>query len=414
MKQTIVMSLIGLFLGFQAMAQEWPHWRGPHDKFIASERKLNIDAVQNPVKMLWKANVGYGHSTVSILKGRLYTLGETHVISGKDTLIQEQLFCLDAVTGRALWHYGLPALPGRYPGPGSTPWLTEEAVIFQSRAGTVYNVNPNTRQLSWKQDLVAADIAVPTAWGCCSSPVLVGQKILVNAGASGVALNLSDGRILWSGGQAKSGHATPVVFQESGRHLAAFQSDTHFSVVDIDDGTVLAQMPWDSDMDPVKIKGGFYLAGGHKRGLGSMRVDWKEGALSTVWTSSENTHAFQPAIIQDGFAYGIHWKNRRVQPLQCVDLEDGSVRWTQSFGRWGAPLLTETYILMVTGLGELSIAATSPDKYEELGRMTLAAIDEKQLAIDGRPECIWTTPVLNAGLLYVRSTYGDLYCVDLR
>ena len=53
---------------------DWPRFRGPDGNGISKETAWNPDALNTP-KILWKANVGHGHSSVAIKGDRLYNMG---------------------------------------------------------------------------------------------------------------------------------------------------------------------------------------------------------------------------------------------------------------------------------------------------------------------------------------------------
>jgi hypothetical protein len=59
------------------------------------------------------------------------------------------------------------------------------------------------------------------------------------------------------------------------------------------------------------------------------------------------------------------------------------------------------------------IAGASPGGFEVISRAMVLSPGEQDLPHEKR-SFIWTHPVLANGLLYLRNTYGDLVCVDLR
>ena len=46
---------------------DWPRWRGPNGDGISMETDWDPEALAEGPKILWKVNVGKGHSNVSIL-----------------------------------------------------------------------------------------------------------------------------------------------------------------------------------------------------------------------------------------------------------------------------------------------------------------------------------------------------------
>ncbi|MCK5147168.1 PQQ-like beta-propeller repeat protein [bacterium] len=397
-----------------SMAQDWSAWRGPNGNFISDDTQWNPQSINSGTKVLWRADVGYGHTNVSILNGKLFTMGESVKYAGNDTTYTESVTCLDSKTGKEIWSYDYPGAHGRYPGPGATPYVDNKYLYTQTRAGVILCLNSKTGKLIWQRDLVKDGITQLTHWGCCSSPVPVGNSLLINAGSAGVSLDLATGSVIWKSENTMSGHATPVVFKEGGKVLAAIQSDRDFHIINVDNGEIVTSMKWDSDQDPVKVGSQFFLAGGHKRGEGSKLLNWKDNQLTPVWELKTLAHGFQPSIIKDGHAYAVDLKNRRSHPLNCIELSTGKIKWEKNFGEWGALLAAGEYLIWIGGLGELVVAKASSSAYEEVGRMTVFDIKKDELGIDGQPRTCWTTPVLINGNVYVRNTYGEIACISLK
>ena len=57
------------------------------------ETDWDPDSLSGGTRILWKADVGFGHSNVAIKDNRLYTMGGNEV------------FCLNAETGEEIWQY---------------------------------------------------------------------------------------------------------------------------------------------------------------------------------------------------------------------------------------------------------------------------------------------------------------------
>ena len=108
LKSLMFAMLAALFLTFWATAKtevpgEWPQWRGARRDGISTETGLLKQWPADGPAQLWKTNgLGNGYSTVSITKGRIFTMG----LKGN----REFVIALDAADGK-------PAL-------GAGPWRT--------------------------------------------------------------------------------------------------------------------------------------------------------------------------------------------------------------------------------------------------------------------------------------------------
>src|SRR5689334_22000460 len=56
-------------------AEDWPHWRGPNFNGISTEKAWSAQWPPEGPKVLWKASVGIGFSSISVAQGRVYTMG---------------------------------------------------------------------------------------------------------------------------------------------------------------------------------------------------------------------------------------------------------------------------------------------------------------------------------------------------
>ncbi len=79
-----------------ACGSDWAAWRGPFQNGVSLETGLTSSTQD----ILWRVPYG-GHSTPVISNGRLFAIN----LTGKGVTEQEEVFALDAATGKDLWHY---------------------------------------------------------------------------------------------------------------------------------------------------------------------------------------------------------------------------------------------------------------------------------------------------------------------
>src|SRR5207302_767957 len=112
-----LLSISALLAGASAQAEDWHRWRGPDANGISKETGWQSKWPAEGPKQLWKASVGTGFSSMTVSKGRVYTMGN----DGDKT---DTIFCLDAATGAQVWKYSYEgALDPKYyeGGPSATP-----------------------------------------------------------------------------------------------------------------------------------------------------------------------------------------------------------------------------------------------------------------------------------------------------
>jgi outer membrane protein assembly factor BamB len=83
-------------------ADDWAHWRGPHQNGVAFDKNLpesfSLDAKKANSNLIWSMPFGC-RSTPVIVNNRVYVINSV----GKDVLEGERVMCLDADTGKVLW-----------------------------------------------------------------------------------------------------------------------------------------------------------------------------------------------------------------------------------------------------------------------------------------------------------------------
>jgi len=130
-------------------ANDWPQWRGPDRNGISHETGwLQGWPEGASPRVAWRAAVGKGHSAVSIVDGRAFTMGW----DGK----QDTLSCFHAATGHVIWQqsYPCPTIL-QWPGPRAAPTVHEGVVYTLSQHGHLRAWDAQTGEPRWQRDLPA-------------------------------------------------------------------------------------------------------------------------------------------------------------------------------------------------------------------------------------------------------------------
>jgi outer membrane protein assembly factor BamB len=393
--------LSGLILSGAAVGADWPHWRGPELTGISKETGFSTNWSAEP-KVLWRAKVGQGYSSISVVEGRAYTMGWD---GGKD-----HVRCLDAVSGKELWvhSYPCPKFDRYHPGgTGSTPTVHDGRVYTLSKQGDFFCLDASSGQVIWRKDLVTdlGGPAIPT-WGFSGSPVVHGRAILVDVGIV-AAFDSKTGQELWRSENRLAGYSTPMPFKRDGKELIAAFHSPGLIVLDATSGKTVATYPWLTKPDvnasiPIVAGAGelIFISSGYGRGATLVRL--RDGTIEKVWENTEMKNHMNPSVLIGGQLYGFDGNNGRPDTqLACIDLETGNVRWKQGGLGCGALMAAGDKLVIFSEKGELVIAQASPESYKELARgQILGSIS-------------WTAPVLANGRIYCRNDKGDVACVDV-
>src|SRR5687768_9795650 len=148
---------------------DWPQWRGPNRNGISAE--TGWTPTSNP-RRVWSAQVGQGFSSVAVVGGRVYTMGNA---GGKDWI-----HCLNTATGKPVWQHTFQASAGDYPGPRATPTVSGGRVYTLNRYGLAHCINAAAGKPLWQTDVRALVSAEQPGWGFGGSPLLHGNLVLYN------------------------------------------------------------------------------------------------------------------------------------------------------------------------------------------------------------------------------------------
>jgi outer membrane protein assembly factor BamB len=387
-----------------ALAQpaEWSQWRGPaHDGVFPEDATWRTDWQQRPPKTLWRVEVGIGYSGLAISQGRAYTVGN---IDGKDTV-----YCLDAATGETIWtksySQDLVAIynPG---GPNAPPVIDGDWLYIFSKEGLVSCFAKADGALRWQTDLIQRASAKMPTWGFASAPLILGDRLYLNANQSGVALEKQTGQIVWNSPTDECGYASVVAMSFRNTPALAVLGNRELFIVRQDNGQPLWQVPWATNMgensaEPVPLGNTLYVSSWWDMGAALF-----EPAAGTdpVWRNLDFQNHIAAPVAYQGYLYGAHGPvHRRTQKVAivCVEIASGKTAWSEPALR-GSVIVAGGKLLILTHDGALIAAEATPVAYRELARHA------------GLGARTWTPPTLHHGQLFVRDADGFAVCLDLR
>ena len=380
---------------------DWPRWRGPNGDGISKETGWNPKALEGGAKVKWQANVGDGYSAVAIRDGKLYTMGNTN---GQDVVL-----CLEAGTGKEVWRHTYPCAKGDYAGPRVTPTLDGNAVLTLSREGHVFSLNALTGEVLWKTNLVSDLKAKNNQWGLASSPYIVGELVLFNAGKCGIALKKATGETAWSTAPGPGAYATPVLFDVDNKKCAAIFGQKALYAVQVADGKELWSVRWETAYDvnaadPIFLGGNrVFVSSGYNRGCALLSLE--QNPPKEIWQNRNMRNHFSTCVLLDGFLYGLDGNAGGEGALRCIDPATGFVKWQQAVG-FGSLMAADGNLIVLNDRGTLFIVVADSAAYKQLSKADVAPVGKKS-------GVWWTMPVLCNGMIYCRGSAGPLICVDV-
>jgi outer membrane protein assembly factor BamB len=394
-----------LALGMMGLAPaargiDWIRWRGPDLNGVSRETGWSSQWPPDGPKQLWEASVGVGFSSVTVSQGRAYTMGNA---DGQDTV-----FCFNAETGAVNWKGSYPCglRPQYYEGgTSSTPTVDGDRVYTLGKEGQLFCLQAADGKILWQKNLTNDPGATLPRWAFAGSPLVQAELLILNAGPAGTAVDKLTGKTVWFSGKGAAGYATPVPITIDGRPCVLIFSSKALVCVAVRDGQELWRYPWVTHWDlniadPV-VSGDRVFLSTFDQGSVLLKVDGQRA--KEVWRNRNLSNHFSSSVLFDGFLYGVDGNtDKPPADFRCLDFQTGAIRWKQPGLGFGALMIADGKLLIISERGELVLAKATPDRFEELARAQV---------LGGK---CWITPVLSNGRIYCRNAQGHLVCLDVR
>lgn len=415
-KSVLVLALLALALPLGATfadsaaetkgkrALDWPQWRGPNRDAVSSETGLLKRWPEAGPNVLWRIPIGAGFSGVSVSEGKLYTLWDE---KGKQVLV-----ALDALKGTELWRRELgTAFTHHYGnGPRSTPLIDRDIVFAIGTQGRLLAANKDTGQPLWQHDLVRDYASDLPSYGYSSSPLVAGDKLVVEAGgreATFMAFDRKTGAVVWAAGKDQPAYSSPIHVSIGGVDQIVFWSAHGLHSVSSDSGKPLWTYKWETFCpvtgDPLNTgtplflgPDRIYISSGS--GAAAIRV-WRSGKsfeVETLWTSDLMRSDVNTSLVLGdhiyGFDHGI---------FKSLDAATGEIKWRARGFQRGSLIAADGHLIVLGETGNLALVDANPNEFVQSGSARI---------LDGKN---WTAPALAGGRLYLRN-HRELVCVDLK
>jgi len=370
---------------------DWPGFRGPGRDSIIRGVRIETDWSKSPPVELWRRPIGPGWSSFAVRGDLLYTQEQR----GEDEVVA----CYHVTTGKPVWmHRDATRFweSNGGAGPRGTPTLSNGRVYTLGATGILNALDADDGAVVWSRN-AASDTGVPVpGWGFSSSPLVVGDVVIVATSGALVAYDLATGDRRWFDKSRGGSYSSPHLVTIDGIAQILLMGGAGAMSVAPADGTLLWEHPWPGGpiVQPALVAGGDVLisTADAMGGIGTRRLAVAHGpggwAVEERWTSRGLKPYFNDFVVHKGHAFGFDGSI-----LACIDLEDGERKWKG--GRYGSGQLVllpdQDLLLVLSEEGELALVAATPDKFTELARFP---------AIEGKT---WNHPVLVGDVLLVRN-----------
>jgi hypothetical protein len=373
-------------------AAGWPGFRGPERDSVIRGVRIDTDWSRSKPVELWRKPVGPGWSSFAVHGRLIYTQEQR----GADELVSSY----DLTTGAPVWRHKDAVRfyeSNAGAGPRATPTFSNGRVYTFGATGLLNALDARNGSVVWSRNAASDTNTKIPDWGFASSPIVVGDKVIVATEGTLAAYDAGAGRQRWQGPAGRGGYSSPHLATIDGVAQILLLNGDGAIGVDPSDGKMLWKYEWNGDgiVQPSVIAGADVLIGSGSglAGVGLRRVAVARGpggwAVEERWTSNGMKPYFNDFVVHKGHAFGFDGSM-----LACVDLKDGKRKWKG--GRYGhgqiVLLPDQDLLLALSEEGELVLVKATPDQFTELARFP---------AIEGKT---WNHPALVGDLLLVRNS----------
>lgn len=402
MNRSLCLLLIATFVGLNdgsyagektdmKTASVWPQWRGPSRDGQVAGPAWPDRLTKDSLTQLWRVPLGPSYSGPIVSEDLVFTT-ET---KNKET---EVVYALDRKTGKECWRAewkGAMTVPFFAASNGSwirsTPAYDGERLYVAGMRDVLVCLDAKTGKEQWRYDFVQ-ELKTPLPdFGFVCSPLVDGDFVFVQAGASVAKLDKRTGKLIWrsledKGGMLGSAFSSPIIATFSDKRQLVVQSREKLVGVDLDKGEVLWSqvVPAFRGMNiltPLVVGDSIFTSSyQNKAWLYKIASENDRYAVSEAWTSKTQGYMSSPVLI-DGHVY-LHLQNQR---FTCMDLKTGLQTWTsKSFGKYCSLVAQQDRILALDQRGILLLIKANPKQFELIDSLKVSEEETwAHLAVSG-------------------------------
>ena len=397
-----VMVLLSALAG-HVLAQtdaDWPQWRGPNRDGVSKETGLLKQWPTQGPSLVWKASgAGSGYSSFAIVNGRLYTMG----VRGN----REFVIAFDVSNGKEVWAtpHGGAFHNDRGDGPRGTPTVDGDRIYALGGNGDLSCLDARTGKIGWSKNVLKEFGGSNITWGISESPLVMGNKVLVNAGgpnASIVALNKENGSVIWKSQSDEAGYSSAIPLQVNGGTQVVFFTHDRALGLDINDGRLLWEYGKPANnvanvATPIARGNRVFISSDYGTGGGLVEIKADNKAQELYFTKDMRNHHSSSVLVGDylyGFSSSI---------LTAMKFDTGEIAWRDRSVGKGSLVYADGNLYCFSENGVVGLVEATPTGYHEKGRFR---IQQGSLPT-------WTHPVVAGGRLYLRDQ-DTIYAFDVK
>ena len=403
MRTIIALVVVTAALAASGSAEDWPQWRGANRDGISRETGFLQQWPAGGPPLVWRVRgLGSGYSTVTIAGGRIFTLGAERNA--------EYVIARDVASGKELWRArsGRRYSNGRGDGPRGAPTVDANRVYALGGSGDLTVLDVASGKRVWSINVLEMFNGCNINWGISESPLVLGDRVLVNAGgreASIVALDKNDGSVLWASEGDEASYSSAVVATIRGVRQAVYFTGERALGIRVDDGALLWHYRRVSNRTanvatPI-VRGNYvFLSSDYGTGCALLEIQGDLSGMSAreiYFNRAMKNHHASSVLVGDtvyGFSGGI---------LTALDFRSADVLWKDRSVGKGSLIYADGHLYVFSENSVVGLVEATRTGYREKGRFELRHSDEHS----------WSHPVIADGKLYLRDQ-DQLFSFDIR
>jgi outer membrane protein assembly factor BamB len=365
-----VVSLSAVASAQHETASIWNQWRGPRRDGLVSGSTWPKSLSDQVVTRLWRVQLPPSYSGPIVAESAVF-------VTGTADQQTEVVRAMDRKSGSEIWRAEWPGsikVPFFAAANGSwiraTPAFDGDSLLVAGIRDVLVSLNAKTGKEQWRVDF-AQEFKTPSpAFGFVSSPLLDGEALYVQAGASVVKLHKKTGKVIWrvlkdEGGMQGSAFSSPVIATLAGQRQLVLQTREKLVGVDLASGEVFWEQPVPNFrgmniLTPV-IFGDAVFTSSYQNKSWLFHISRSQGKfqVNEAWSHKAHGYMSTPVVI-DGYAY-LHLQNQR---FTCLNLSTGEQTWTSpAFGKYCSLVAQKDKILALDQRGTLLLIQANPQRF---------------------------------------------------
>jgi outer membrane protein assembly factor BamB len=436
MKTRLLTLVCCLTAASSARADDWPQFRGPDRTGVSKEKGLLKKWPKEGPKLAWTyKNAGLGFSSVTVVKGVVYTLGTDMAVKGGMFLADdENVIAIDEKKGTELWRVKIGPIftfMRNYwgDGPRSTPTIDGDFLYALGGQGELVclEIAKKGKEV-WRKNLIKdlggkmMDVGGDD-WGYSESPLIDGKLLICTPGGPKgtlAALDKTNGNIVWRsvGLTHNAPYSSAVVADIHGvrQYIQTSYDNTEgkeFGVVSGFDAktgkvlwseTIFKQSSYAIAPSPIVKGNQVYVTSGYGGGchLFDIGKDQKasEQYAKKTFKKVKNTHG--GVVLIGEYIYGHSEPGMWI----CQEMKTGNIEWDENVQLKcgsGAVTAADGKLYLYTDDGEVGLVDADPKGFNLVSSFTIPVKSMiPQMRKTSQSSRIWAHPVIANGNLYLR------------